>query len=98
MKEQQFILNIISSIFSNEASKINCISRTDKDKNLEQEIDRKRRWNLYTQIAIENGTLRCSTEVYNLTKLCSKQVGTQPCTLLDTNEVVDIGFKYFGGK
>ena len=72
---------------------MNCISRKDdKDKNLfVAKTDRKSRWNLYSQIAIENDTLRCSNEVYALDKVCNSQALTQPCTLLDTNEVVDIG-------
>ena len=76
---------------------MNCISRRDdKEKNLfVQENNTKGRWNLYSQIAIENDTLICSNEVYNLTDICNHQAGSQPCTLLDTNAVVDIGFNTF---
>ena len=79
-----------------EVSKMNCISRTDdKDKNLfVQKNDNKRRWNLYSQIAIENDALRCSNKEYALTGLCNTQDASQPCTLLDTDEVVDIGYDY----
>ena len=72
---------------------MNCISRIDdKDKNLfVQENGRKgQRWNLYTQIAIENNTLRCLNESYPLTSVCSDTTASQPCTLMDTFEVVDI--------
>ena len=80
----------------NEASKMNCISRRDKDKNLFLEKkDRKSRWNLFSQITIENDTLICVKEAYNLTDICNTQSGhyeTQTCTLMDTNEFVDIDF------
>ena len=71
-----------------------CISRTDeKDKNLfVKENIRKSRWNLYSQLAIENHTLRCLNAEYDLTDLCNSKLKSQPCTLLDTNEVVQIGF------
>ena len=72
-----------------------CISRTDdKDKNLFQdENNRKRRWNLYSQIAIKNDKLICANETYALTDICYNSMnGSQPCTLLDTNEAVVIGF------
>lgn len=74
-----------------------CISRTDdRDKNLFVEgNDRKRRWNLDSQIIIENDTLICSNEVYPLTEICNRLSESQPCTLLDTNEVVDIGFSSY---
>ena len=73
-----------------------CISRIDdKNKNLFEEKSRKSRWNLYSQIAIENDTLKCLNEVYDLTKICYLGSNSQPCTLLDTNEVVDIGMDYF---
>ena len=75
-----------------EVSKMNCISRTDdKDKNLfVQKNDNKRRWNLYSQIAIENDILRCLNEAYNLTDVCNAENRPKPCTLLHTNEVVDL--------
>ena len=62
-----------------------------------QENVKKSRWNLYSQIAIEDDTLRCSNEdeVYALPQVCNTNVGSQPCTLLDTNEVVDIGLGYY---
>ena len=83
----------------NEAGKINCISRRDhRDKNLfVEKTDTKSRWNLYSQIAIENDQLICSKESYILTDICndlSGLIGQQTCTLLDTNEVVDISFDY----
>ena len=79
---------------------MNCISRRDdKDKNLFiEKTDRKSRWNLYSQIAIENDMLICAEKAYNLTDICYFQSGydePQTCTLLDTNEVVDIGFDDF---
>ena len=78
---------------------MNCISRRDeKDKNLFVEGNEgKGRWNLYSQIAIENDTLKCAKEAHNLTDICSDGLGDTPlpCTLLDTNEVVDIGKDYF---
>ena len=73
---------------------MNCISRIDKGKNLfVHENNRKIRWNLYSQIAIENDMLICAKEAYNLTDICYAEFDPkpQPCTLLDTNEVVDIG-------
>ena len=79
---------------------MNCISRRDhKDKNLfVQKSDRKSRWNLYSQIAIENDKLMCTREKHNLTDICNIKSGVtelQTCTLLDTNEVVDIGYDDF---
>ena len=59
--------------------------------------DRKGRWNLYSQIAIENDKLICANESHNLTDICNSKSGyfePQTCTLLDTNEVVDIGLDY----
>ena len=52
------LMFFLSSTYANEGSKINCISRMDdKDKNLfVGEQVRKRRWNLYSQITIENDT------------------------------------------
>ena len=76
--------------------KVNCISRKDnKDKNLfQQGNDRKGRWNLYSQIAIENGILKCAKESYPLTDLCPSPYldngRLQPCTLQGTKEVVNI--------
>ena len=95
VKLQKFNSNVISySVHGNEASKINCISRKDKDKNIFLEkTDRKGRWNLYSQIAIENDKLICAKNEYNLTDICNTYAGyieQQPCTLLDTSEVVDI--------
>ena len=93
LKEQTLIHVHFSSNYHNDQSKMNCISRIDdKDKNLfVQENGRKgQRWNLYTQIAIENNTLKCSKESYPLTSICNGTTFSQPCTLMDTNEVVDI--------
>ena len=85
--------------FANEARTMNCVSRRDdpRDKNIfVQENGRKgHRWNLYSQTVIENNTLKCSNETYSLTKLCQSDSLSQPCTLLDTNEVVDIGQDFF---
>ena len=85
-----------SSHYHNEARAMNCISRRDDyDKNLFVEgNDRKRRWNLYSQIAIENDMLICANETYYLTDICNAKQVYKPCTLLDTNEVVDIGLDY----
>ena len=70
-------------------SKMVCISRRDdRDKNIfVEKTDRKSRWNLYSQIAI------CATEAYDLTEICSTNSKSkiQHCTLMDTNEVVEIG-------
>ena len=79
---------------------MNCISRRDdKDKNLfVDKTNRKSRWNLYSQIGIENDLLICAEKAYNLTDICnykSGEIKTQKCTLLDTNEVVDIGYDYY---
>ena len=70
-----------------------CISRTDhRDRTLfVEENNRKGRYNLYSQIAIENDSVRCLNEVYKLTEVCNWESGLQLCTLLDTNEVVNIG-------
>ena len=74
---------------------MNCISRRDdEDKNLFiEKTDRKGRWNLYSQIAIENDMLRCANLTYDLIDICnSENYRSKPCSLLDTNEVVDISF------
>ena len=76
---------------------MNCISRIDdKDKSLFVEPNtRKGRWNLYSEIAIENNeTLKCANETYPLIDVCNNQATVQLCTLLDTNEVVDIGYDF----
>ena len=40
--------------------------------------------------------LRCSNEEYALTQLCDYERGeSQPCTLLDTNEIVDISMDWY---
>ena len=94
-EEQRLNSNfIISSLYISEEGKMNCISRIDdKDKNLfVQKSDRKSRWNLYSQIVIENDLLICAEKSINVTDICKNHVKTQLCTLLDTNEVVDIGF------
>ena len=78
---------------------MNCISRIDvEDKNLFEKTDRKGRWNLYSQISIENDNLICAKETLHLTDICnidSRDIKPQKCTLLDTNEVVDIGLNLF---
>ena len=75
-----------------------CLSRRDhRDRNLfVEETDRKGRWNLYSQIAIANDLLVCAEQAYNLTDICNYSTFSkrQTCTLLDTNEVADIGFDY----
>ena len=88
---------IVSSVYINDydasKKKMNCISRIDeKEKNLFVE-KRYSRWNLYSQIAIENDTLVCAKERYYLTDICHDRDTSKPlpCTLLDTNEVVEIG-------
>ena len=56
-----------------------------------------RRWNLYSQIAIDNDTLHCAKESYDLTEICDDNKGfwgsTKPCTLQDTNEVVELDYE-----
>ena len=88
--------DIFSSDWLDDEGKMNCISRTDdEDKNLfTEELRRKRRWNLYSQIAIENDTLKCANKIYRLIDICKGDSVSQPCTLRDTNEVVDIGYDY----
>ena len=57
--------------------------------------DRKGRWNLYSQIAIENNKLLCANTAYDLTYICNTYSGDdepQTCTLLDTNEVVELSY------
>ena len=87
------------SSFKGEASKMNCISRRDdKDKNLfVDKTDRKRRWNLYSQLVIDNDMLVCAKTAYKLTDIChtNSVFEEKTCTLLDTNEVVDISFDYY---
>ena len=75
---------------------MNCISRIDdKDRNLfQQEKEHRRRWNLYSQIAIENDRLKCLDKTYGLTEICSSVGIAKPCTLLDTKEVVDLVFVF----
>ena len=56
------------------------------------------RWNLYSQIDIENDMLICAEKAYNLTDICNTNYGSyepQTCTLLDTNEVVDLSYSYY---
>ena len=77
---------------------MNCVSRRDdKSKNLfVEKTDRKTRWNLYSQIAIENDQLICGKESHYLTDICNDgHIEPQICTLLETNEVVDIGFDHY---
>ena len=74
-----------------------CISRRDKKvKNfLEETRNVNKRYNLYTQIHIENNTLLCVNESYSLEDyyLCDiDDVSEKPCTLYGTNEIVDIGY------
>ena len=77
--------------------KVNCISRKDQsDKNLfVQETDSNHRHNLYSQTRIEDDRLICANESYLLTKMCYGDTGSQPCTLLETSEIVDIGYDSF---
>ena len=69
------------------------------DKNLfVGNTDRKSRWNLYSQIAIENNMLVCAKKAYKLADICNSDSGyiePQRCTLFNTNEVVDISFDDF---
>ena len=95
-----FRSNVIFSNYDNQVSKMNCISRRDdKSKNLfVEKSDRKSRWNLYSQIAIENDLLICAKEAHNLTDICIAVPGVieqQTCTLMDTNEVVYIGLEIY---
>ena len=78
--------------------KWNCISRRDKNNNkfFEQNEVLKKRWNLYLQITVENDTLQCKNESYNLSEICHDWTGEQVCTLQNTNEVVDIGSEMAG--
>ena len=75
---------------------MNCISRRDhKDKKLFLQGNKNiRRWNLYSQIGIENDKLICANEIHNLTELClvDNNVESKFCTLKQTNEIVDIIF------
>ena len=94
LKGCEFISNVTFSRGPKyDVSKMYCISRTDyRDETLfVEENNRKRRYNLYSQIAVENDSLRCLNEVYDLTEVCNLKSGLQLCTLLDTNEVVNIG-------
>ena len=94
-KSIKYSLNyaIDSSFYGKDTDKLKCISRIDKnDKNLFKEKDIRRRWNLFTQITVENNKLQCAEETYPLTELCHDATPSQPCTLKDTNEVVDINF------
>ena len=77
---------------------MNCISRRDKkDKNLfrQDKSYSNTRWNLYSQIDIENNTLQCVNESYSLTDICVDISEPKPCTLKLTNEFVDIGYNYY---
>ena len=73
--------------------KVDCISRKDHDdKNLfVQETDSNNRHNLYSQIRIEKNKLICANESYLLTDICLYTEESKPCTLSETNEIVDIG-------
>ena len=54
----------------------------------------RRRWNLYSQILIENDKLVCANETYLLTEICFNNGEKQPCTLHGTNEIVDISWDW----
>ena len=98
MKLQKFNQSIIFySGYHSEESKINCVSRRDdRGKNLfVEKSDKKVRWNLYSQIAIENDMLVCAKKEYKLTDICRDDINPILCTLLDTNEVVDIGYDFY---
>lgn len=80
-------------------TKMNCISRRDANgKNIfRQKTYQKGRWNLYSQIAIKNQTLVCANESYDLKEICNDNCDrSQPCTLLDTKEVVEINHGLWG--
>ena len=82
--------------FASEANKMNCISRTDGwyKYHFQPKNSRKARWNLHSEIAIENSILKCARENYTLTDICSSMFFEQPCTLLNSKEVVDIGMDF----
>ena len=98
LKLQKLDSDIIFYSKVSDASQMNCISRRDKEKNLFVETTtRKSRWNLYSQIPIENDMLVCAKTVYKLTDICKLEIfdyNPKTCTLLDTNEVVDIGYDF----
>ena len=85
----------VNGNYFDDPNKVNCISRRDdRDKNLfvtEKNIRKRPRWNLFSQISIENDRLICANTEYSLTNICHGLAGKQLCTLLDTNEDVDIG-------
>ena len=77
---------------------MNCISRTDDKKVFVQRNNRKSRWNLYSQIAIENDKLKCANETYPLIEVCNDYYANKPCTLQDTTEVVNIGIDIYSNE
>ena len=81
-------------LFVQRTRKMTCISRKDKDMNIfsNEMTLTGRRWNLYSQILIENDTLVCADETYLLTEICFNSFRTLPCTLHGTNEIVDISW------
>ena len=93
-KELYYHFSLIAySEYVKDISKMTCISRTDNSTKLFlQEKSVNRRWNLYSQVTIENNTLFCSNQAYPLTQICCHGCDVlQPCTLTGTNETVDIG-------
>ena len=79
-----------------------CVSRidvTDHEVFHPKGKNQGRRWNLYSQIAIDNDTLHCAKESYALTELCDDNKGffgsTKTCTLQDTNEVVELDYEEY---
>lgn len=74
---------------------ITCLSRKDPDKDLFANVEkqRKKRWNYYLWIDIKNGTLICQNETYPINELCEEQSGSQPCTLPNSNDIVELNPK-----
>ena len=81
------------SWYVEQSNKMNCLSRSDRDKNIFLEQNNfKRRWNIFPLIGIENGSIVCANETYPLEDICylDEHTESRPCTLLGTNEIVDL--------
>ena len=69
-----------------------CISRRDPNKNIfSNHKKNKMRKNFFTMINILNGRLNCAKESYYLEEMCYDQSVFKPCTLIGTQENVDLG-------
>ena len=73
---------------------VNCISRSEEQIDFFSTQKKKhKRWNLFNQIKIEDGNMVCKHEYYKLNMTCMSErldPTSYKCTLLDTNEIIDL--------